>query len=365
MSRRLRRTAIDAYNLNLRHRTTGAIRAYRTQEEYEKRFFSSAEVNAISITAPNGSENWHAGSTQTITWTSTGTVGDVKIELYKGGTQNSTLSAIESNDGSYNWAIPSSVTNASDYRIRITSTDDDEVFDESDSNFSVTSLAYTTGMLARWKAEVNSLTLDGTTVTQWNDLSGNAKHLIRYDTSNGPVWDDDGWPEDSDRGVIDFSDTSCEPMYLSSTFSLTDPPFFIVTISQRGDSSFGEQAIFSGRLSTRTTIFTDSGGQTWRISNTTTRDTHIASTADCNSMSVFFSDEDSESQLYVHNVLAADDIDCGEAQANRWMVGGVDHATSRKLWRGSIAEVIIFDHLPDAAARAQIEAYVADYWACE
>ena len=51
----------------------------------------------ISVTSPNGDENYRTGSSQTITWTDN-TVENVKIELFKDGVFNSTIIASTPSD---------------------------------------------------------------------------------------------------------------------------------------------------------------------------------------------------------------------------------------------------------------------------
>jgi len=47
---------------------------------------------SITVAAPNGGENWAAGTTQTINWTYAGNPGNyVRIELFKGGVLNRTI----------------------------------------------------------------------------------------------------------------------------------------------------------------------------------------------------------------------------------------------------------------------------------
>ena len=109
--------------------------------DYSDSYFSitSAETPTITVTAPNGDENWQRGTTHTISWSSTGSVGYVTIELYKGGIFDSTIVSSTSNDGSYSWSIPSSQTAGTDYKIKITSTSDTTIYDYSDNDFSITS----------------------------------------------------------------------------------------------------------------------------------------------------------------------------------------------------------------------------------
>jgi 5-hydroxyisourate hydrolase-like protein (transthyretin family) len=95
-------------------------------------------AGALTVTVPNGGQNWARGTAHTITWTSTGSPGAyVKIELLKAGAVNRVISSSTANDGSYSWAIPSTQTVGSDYKIRITSTSITSITDSSNSNFSI------------------------------------------------------------------------------------------------------------------------------------------------------------------------------------------------------------------------------------
>src|SRR5207245_1293875 len=43
-------------------------------------------VGSLTVTAPNGGEKWGVGTAQTITWTKTGSIANVKLEYSKNGT---------------------------------------------------------------------------------------------------------------------------------------------------------------------------------------------------------------------------------------------------------------------------------------
>jgi len=101
-----------------------------------------AWVLGLAVVSPNGGEGWKRGTTQSITWNYAGNPGtDVKIDLYKGGMFNSTLteSTLIGADGSgyYDWQIPGNMALGTDYRIRISSTTDPTVYDESNMNFTI------------------------------------------------------------------------------------------------------------------------------------------------------------------------------------------------------------------------------------
>jgi hypothetical protein len=98
---------------------------------------------SITVTSPNGGENWVAGSTQTIQWTYTGNPGSyVRIELLKGGVLNRTIVSSVSKgtneSGSYNWVVPSTQTAGSDYQVRVTSTSNSACAGTSSGNFTIT-----------------------------------------------------------------------------------------------------------------------------------------------------------------------------------------------------------------------------------
>ena len=90
----------------------------------------------IIVTTPNGSDNWIIGEAYLITWTDN-ISEDVELHLYKGGVFNSIIIASTPSDGSYAWAVPLGTTPGSDYTIRISSVLDDNIFDYSDLNFSL------------------------------------------------------------------------------------------------------------------------------------------------------------------------------------------------------------------------------------
>ena len=112
-----------------------------TVEFYSDNYFSIMQ-SSLQVVAPNGGENWVAGTTRSITWTAAGAVGaNVRIDLYKGGALESVIAASTPNAGSYSWAIPALQTLGADYTIRVTSIAQPALFDESDAPFTIGSSA--------------------------------------------------------------------------------------------------------------------------------------------------------------------------------------------------------------------------------
>lgn len=103
-------------------------------------FSCNQEAPAISITAPAGGSNLYTGASQIITWTYSGTIGNINIQLLSGGQVCSCIATgISSNNGtgSYKWPIPASLSPGT-YQIMLQSTLDNTISATSD-DFSMTS----------------------------------------------------------------------------------------------------------------------------------------------------------------------------------------------------------------------------------
>lgn len=109
--------------------------------EYEK---GTPPATSVTVTSPNGGENWQTGSTQTIQWSYTGNPGaEVTIEILKGGVVVETYSSIPIGNGGsgfYDWTIPSNITLGTGYKVRITSISNNAYTDTSDGDFTINSI---------------------------------------------------------------------------------------------------------------------------------------------------------------------------------------------------------------------------------
>lgn len=74
---------------------------------------------SITITSPNGGENWQAGTYNEISWIANGFSDDVIIDLYKNGVFLRNLGTSSASTGTYNCYIPYSLTAGSDYMVKI------------------------------------------------------------------------------------------------------------------------------------------------------------------------------------------------------------------------------------------------------
>ncbi len=102
-----------------------------------------AEAKSITITNPTSSTSVKIDSSLGISWTSTGDIDTVKIELYKGGSQHKSIFPTAINDGYFSWTVSNDLTVGTNYQIKITDTSDATVNDLSDY-FTITDSSETT-----------------------------------------------------------------------------------------------------------------------------------------------------------------------------------------------------------------------------
>jgi hypothetical protein len=102
-------------------------------------FTITAPPATITVTKPNGGENWRRNTTQEIKWNYTGNPGTfLKIELLKGGVLNSTItSSAVTTSKTYKWIIPNGQAPGTDYTVRIISTTNAAATDVSNANFTI------------------------------------------------------------------------------------------------------------------------------------------------------------------------------------------------------------------------------------
>ncbi len=95
----------------------------------------------VIVTSPNGGENYDTNDTMPVRWDYSPDSGDsVWIDLYKGGQFYKRLNDGQDvgNDGDHDEHIADDIESGFDYRVRITSTADSSINDESDDNFTIT-----------------------------------------------------------------------------------------------------------------------------------------------------------------------------------------------------------------------------------
>jgi hypothetical protein len=142
----------------------------------------------VTLTSPNGGENWTVGNNQNITWSSTGTLGNVKLEYStNNGASWTTIVASTANDGNHSWTIPDAVSNQS--LVRVSDAADGDPSDVSNGVFAIvtsssvpviTSFIPTSGP-SNSEVTITGSLFTGTTAVQFNGVSV-ASFILDSDT---------------------------------------------------------------------------------------------------------------------------------------------------------------------------------------
>ena len=99
--------------------------------------FTITATPTVTVTSPNGTESWAGGSSHNITWTSTGTIANVKIEYStNSGSSYATVIASTTNNGTYAWTIPN--TPSTTCLVRVSDASNAATSDVSDAVFTIT-----------------------------------------------------------------------------------------------------------------------------------------------------------------------------------------------------------------------------------
>jgi len=94
-------------------------------------------AKSISVTSPNGGEQWTIGETYDISWSSTG-VDKINIEIQDGSTGWHLAYGVLASTGKYSWTVPSTQPISSSYKMLIAeSSPGSNIQDKSDSYFSI------------------------------------------------------------------------------------------------------------------------------------------------------------------------------------------------------------------------------------
>jgi Leucine-rich repeat (LRR) protein len=139
------------------------------------------------VTSPNGGESWEVGSSHQISWTSSGAIGDVRIEYsVDGGTSWATIVQSTQNDGAHNWTVPD--TPSANCLVRITESDSDAgPTDVSDAVFSIVPSS-TANLIIASPNGGERLTVGSTHEITWTSSGTVGEIKIEYSTDNGVSW---------------------------------------------------------------------------------------------------------------------------------------------------------------------------------
>ncbi|MBI1841975.1 MAG: metallophosphoesterase [Verrucomicrobia bacterium] len=92
---------------------------------------------SLALTFPKGGETFTAGQTSDVTWSVEHPIGSAKIELWKSGKLKSALGTTSIRSNSFVWRVDRYLGDGADYRIRVTSLADTNLFSVCASDFTI------------------------------------------------------------------------------------------------------------------------------------------------------------------------------------------------------------------------------------
>jgi hypothetical protein len=141
------------------------------------------KIGWINLTSPNGGENWQSGTTKNITWSNSGSVSNIKIELStNGGTNWSTITAsTPAAAGTYSWVVINSPTDEALIRLSDAASSS-AIKDQSTNQFSISSLALV------YPAGGNDLQAGSSYNLTWTASTNIENVSLHYSSNNGSTW---------------------------------------------------------------------------------------------------------------------------------------------------------------------------------
>jgi len=110
--------------------------------DWKERYYEYSTLTAITITNPNGNEEWELNETKNITWNSSGITGNVRLELYQYGEKLGNIVDACENDGSYSWVVgkygSQTASGGPGYGVKVVSISSPSIYDFNDQSFSIT-----------------------------------------------------------------------------------------------------------------------------------------------------------------------------------------------------------------------------------
>ncbi len=155
-----------------------------SEDVSDANFTITAPVPTITLTTPNGSENWSVGSSKNILWSSSNiSLVNIDYSIDNGVTWIAIANNISASGGFYNW---SSVPNTPSCiaKVRVTDASNALYFDASNNNFCITTPAVT----VTTPNGGETFTASTSTTVFWNSAGLSTNVNIYYSTDGGATW---------------------------------------------------------------------------------------------------------------------------------------------------------------------------------
>ncbi len=205
-------------------------------------FFTITQKPVVGLTSPDGGEKWYKSNTHKITWTAENLGDYVKIDLYKSTKLLFSIDKKARNNGNYYWSIPQNQTNGTDYKIKISSLLDTNIYDTSSGYFSISlkpefTINSPSSGTVWYKGDHHFINWTSQFADNWVKIvlqRNNYQEVLVGNTSNNGQY---RWTVPTSLQsayytivIIPLQDTSLE--YPSSQFSIEDTPSISATTPQ-------------------------------------------------------------------------------------------------------------------------------------
>ena len=242
---------------------------------------------SLTLVSPDGGESWQAGSPHAITWKSTGTIANVKLEYSTNdGAAWTTIAASTPNDLNYAWTLPS--VGALSCLVRVSDASNAAVNDTSDAPFSIslplgpaldnTSLTWVTGGAASWlgqtavayyggSAAQSGLIADQQSTYVQTVVTGPGDLSFYWKVSSDGFFDDyltftiDDAEQDKIKGEVAWQQKQylVGPGSHTLKWTYSKGEFF----SYGSDAAWLDKVVFTALAGESITVLSPNGGESW------------------------------------------------------------------------------------------------------
>jgi len=142
--------------------------------------FSIIDKPWVTLTAPNGSEEWEEDTKHNITWNHNNAVNVIlRYSSDNGLSYNTITASTAAAPGTYEWTVPSDISTTC--LVKILVHENQTIFDVSDNVFSITESTILSGCVAWWIFKTAGYDSGN---SRFTDQTGNGRHATNY---NGVV----------------------------------------------------------------------------------------------------------------------------------------------------------------------------------
>jgi hypothetical protein len=142
---------------------------------------------SLTLTFPNGGENWLVGREQPIIWTSTGKIENVRLKYSTDNGANwKTITNNTSNDGSYKWTIPNYPSTSC--LVKVEDAKDGDPCDQSDQMFTISPPPIPNTLTTTSPNGGEKWVVGTQHQITWSWKGAFAEVKIKYSSDNGATW---------------------------------------------------------------------------------------------------------------------------------------------------------------------------------